>query len=132
MFNDDLENKRLEVACSRTKKVSLKENQPCNTFLPPKHLHSGIMHQTASVGGTMDQAAKAKVEIERSLRPYFEMLESKRLNMTISEWNQLVERMTNSICQNPDQYLEREIIIDQHTDNLIREVFNNFITKLDA
>jgi|GEM_PF-6215174 len=80
----------------------------------------------------MNQGPKEEIEIERSLRPYFEMLEAKYSKVTIGEWRELVGRTATAICEKPEQYLEKRIVIGHHTAQVILEAFNDFAIKLEA
>jgi len=69
----------------------------------------------------MNQGPKEEIEIERSLRPYFEMLEAKYSKVTTVEWRKLVGRTATTICDKPERFLKKRIVIGHHTAQVILE-----------
>ncbi|HCW08270.1 MAG TPA: hypothetical protein DGG95_12990 [Cytophagales bacterium] len=61
------------------------------------------------------------------LDPFKAMLVYKKRSLSDDEWLSLVERIKNSIIQNPEQYLGRELPDHATIEETVSEIFTSFI-----
>lgn len=68
------------------------------------------------------------VKYRNQIRPILEMLKSKRIQLTSTEWESLVRRTEQSIINSPDQYLS-ELSPKEEMDHVIFELFEEFLRE---
>lgn len=73
----------------------------------------------------MDDVEHKYQQYRRQLRPYFEVLRHKRVELGEAEWKNLVTQTTISITNSPDQYLS-DIPKKEISDSLVHRLFVEF------
>ncbi|SKC83297.1 hypothetical protein [Ohtaekwangia koreensis] len=63
------------------------------------------------------------------LQPYFEVLEHLETKMNHDQWINYVERTVEYICNDPEQYLGNNIPSKEVVAEIIREVFEEFLSS---
>jgi hypothetical protein len=63
------------------------------------------------------------------IRPIFEMLKHKKLELTLNDWEHLVRTTEKSIMNSPDQYLS-DIPNGRISDLIIHQLFKEFLDEL--
>jgi hypothetical protein len=77
----------------------------------------------------MKSETSYEVQFNKWLDPFKAMLAQKKKRMQPNEWLEMVERTKNSIIQNPEQYLGRDLPVSTVIHETVTIIFADFLQK---
>lgn len=69
-------------------------------------------------------------EFEKTLAPFLEMLTYQRTQLELKDWEKMVERTLYQICQQPEQYLGKDLPASAVIKKSVGKIFDQFTSSL--